>query len=813
MPGEPHSSSDGGDHLRAIELQVLGYLLAHREARDTVDGIMQWWLSGATSRWRGAEVAAALEALVARGWLTTSGQGRDETRYGLSPGHVDEIRRFLEQVSESAAGAERRGREGEALFEALRALDALLADVVAAVPASHDAGGPSDLLRGLYITPQEFERLLSHDPHAAAVESQGRLLETALACAPLARLGARFELEPFDLALLLLAVAVDLDLRYERLYAFLQDDVTRRRPSLDLCLNLLCRTPEEKIARRTRVSAGAPLVFHGLVQLVADPNQLQPPLLATYLRPDEQIIRLLLGQREMDVELARFCRVSTADEPWADLTLDHVLSDGIRRFLSHPDGDAHPLRLHLQGATAAARTRAARALARRAGRGLLEVNLERLLSGRDDAERQMARVLREATIQDAVPFFEGLAEASLPSAALERVARARQPMITGSASQGVPNSLATLGLVSVPLRVPGHRERRSVWERTVGDQGARLDADTAEVLSERFRLLPDQIADAVSSAFEQARVRGSPDGDAPVPAPEELFAAARAQSGQELAALARRVQPAATWKSIVVPASTEIQLREMCAWVASRSRVLADWGFDRRLALGKGLTALFVGPTGVGKTLAAEVMARELQLELFKIDLSTVVSKYVGDTEKTLEKIFAAAECTDAVLFFDEADALFGKRSEVRDSHDRYANIEVAFLLQKMEQYEGIAILATNLRANMDEAFTRRLQFVVEFPFPDERLRRDLWRVLFPPETPRDEAIDFGALARLRLAGGNVKNVVLSAAFLAAAEGKPVGMAHLVHAAHREFEKLGLPWSGELGEFETRAPVRTQVSA
>jgi SpoVK/Ycf46/Vps4 family AAA+-type ATPase len=226
--------------------------------------------------------------------------------------------------------------------------------------------------------------------------------------------------------------------------------------------------------------------------------------------------------------------------------------------------------------------------------------------------------------------------------------------------------------------------------------------------------------------------------------------------------------------------------------------VLGRWGFDRRHSQGPGVNALFAGPSGVGKTMAAEVVARELGLEIYKVDLSTVVSKYIGDTEKNLDRIFTAAEDADGILFFDEAEALFGKRSEVRDSHDRYANIEVAYLLQKMEQYQGIAILATNLRSNMDEAFTRRLQFVVEFPFPEEADRAAIWRVHFPSEAPRDEGIDFGALARLRLAGGNIKNIVLSAAFLAAAEGASIGMPHLLAAARREVQKLGRP----LGEVE-----------
>jgi SpoVK/Ycf46/Vps4 family AAA+-type ATPase len=213
------------------------------------------------------------------------------------------------------------------------------------------------------------------------------------------------------------------------------------------------------------------------------------------------------------------------------------------------------------------------------------------------------------------------------------------------------------------------------------------------------------------------------------------------------------------------------------------------------LALGKGLNVLFSGPPGTGKTMAGDVIANELSLTLYKIDLSQVVSKYIGETEKNLERIFTAAQSTNAILFFDEADALFGKRSEVKDAHDRYANIEVGYLLQKMEEYEGVAILATNLRSHMDDAFVRRMHAIVEFPFPDEMHRRRIWEVLFPPEAPLGEDVDFWSLAReVRLAGGNIKTIVLTAAFYAAAEGSRIGMAHLLLAARREYQKMGRTW-------------------
>jgi hypothetical protein len=271
-----------------------------------------------------------------------------------------------------------------------------------------------------------------------------------------------------------------------------------------------------------------------------------------------------------------------------------------------------------------------------------------------------------------------------------------------------------------------------------------------------------------------------------------LDVAAAPRRTRELAALTRRVQPVCTWGDLVVPDATAAQLRELCARVGLRSTVFDEWGFGAKLARGRGTTALFTGPPGTGKTTAAEVVAGELGVELFAIDLSTVVSKYIGETEKNLERIFTAAAASDAILLFDEADALFGKRSEVHDAHDRYANVETSYLLQRMEQYDGVAILATNLRQNLDEAFTRRLQFVVEFPFPDEELREGIWRVCFPPGAPLAGALDLAGLARdFRLSGANIRNAALRAAFLAAGRREPIGMTHIRQAIDREFQHLG----------------------
>jgi hypothetical protein len=379
---------------------------------------------------------------------------------------------------------------------------------------------------------------------------------------------------------------------------------------------------------------------------------------------------------------------------------------------------------------------------------------------------------------------------------LERV----QIYVTSEQRWNAGNSTACVWRV-FDFPVPSFLNRVRLWQLALGAHGVATEPDVElEALAGRYALTGGAIHRACTDAVRSMEI-----GETGMRSlsSRDLESAARGQSSHGLRRFAQKVDVRAAWESLVVPRHILRQLRDVCTAERYRQTVYGKWGFDQRLTSGKGLNVLFCGSSGTGKTMAAGIVARELSLDLYRIDLSIVVSKYIGETEKQLSLIFREAKASNAALFFDEADALFGKRSEVKDAHDRYANIEVAYLLQKMEEYDGIVILATNLRRNMDDAFSRRLQHVIEFPFPDAEHRERIWRSILPPAAPVASDIDFGFLGRqFELSGGNIRNVALASAFFAAEEGTPIRMEHCVVATALEMQKTGkLPSRAEFRDY------------
>ena len=620
---------------------------------------------------------------------------------------------------------------------------------------------------------------------------------------PLKSLQIEYGLTDFDLNILIICLAPELDLRYERLYAFLQDDVTRRRPSVDLALNLLCTTGEEKARHREHFEAGAPLIHHRLIHLLSDRDEPGAPLLSHYLQLDGQIVSFLLGQSGLDPRMSDFAQ-------WIDPQVGLDASELERDFqqgllvLAETKSDAdEPLRLYFQGGSGFGRQQTAEGLANALDMRLLVVDLPSMLAVDRNLEWSLQLIFRAASFEKAIVYFADFDHLRSEEQRLNlrrfwnAVLNDRGFTVLAGSQAWEPVTQQSSGVIVVRFALPSYERRFQLWQDELAENESEADLADLQAVAARFRLTPAQIAEAALAAVNSTRMELDPaaaDEEQVLAIPREaLFAAARRQSGHELAKLARLIEPHYEQEDLRLPPDSKEQLLEIVQRVELREKVLEDMGFGEKHVRGRGVTVLFAGPPGTGKTMAAEVLANELGLDLYRIDLSSVISKYIGETEKNLERIFQAAQNANAVLFFDEADALFGKRSEVRDSHDRYANIEISYLLQKMEDYDGVAILATNLRQNLDESFIGRLTVTVSFHQPDEQYRREIWDRVWPENAaPKLKPAERDHLSRnFKLTGRDIKNIATAAAYQAAGEDKDIEIDELLHATRREYQKMG----------------------
>ncbi|WP_181766738.1 ATP-binding protein [Streptomyces albidus (ex Kaewkla and Franco 2022)] len=641
---------------------------------------------------------------------------------------------------------------------------------------------PDDEFRGLYLNDETVLRLLDEGRSIAAPDEteSDRLAESesrADATSRLHTLAREFGLSALDVEILLITLLPDLDDRFESFYGYLNDDVTRRRPSAGLALGL-CGLPAADAGARARLHPLSPLRKGGLL-LIEEPER---PFLARALRVPDRVTAHLLGD-------------DTADPRIADLLVPRPDVPGV--------GDPAPLARALEnGVTLAylredqggAGTSLGASALLRSGRMPLGIDLDRLAE--DPNPTEAVRVLtREARLTGS-----GLVCGPLDSLLPEKVGVIRQltdspvPVIqVGRAPWDASWSKHPPLLLQAPRVEP--TARADLWKTSYGE-GVPPELDLTRTLSP-FLLTPDQIAGAARATSQTAALNG---GEL---TPDHVRAGARAQNAAGLDRLARHIEPAVDWNDLVLPSDPLAQLRELTARARHRDRVLGEWGMRPGGGRGRGVTALFAGDSGTGKTMSAEVIAADLGLDLYTVDLSTVIDKYVGETEKNLERIFTEAAGINGVLLFDEADAIFGKRSEVKDAHDRYANVESAYLLQRMETFDGLAILATNLRANLDDAFTRRLDLVIDFPLPEAAERLVLWERCLAPLLPHAEDLDLDFCAdSFELAGGNIRSIAITAAYLTAESGAPVTMPDLIHAIQREYQKLGrLTLASEFGPY------------
>ena len=689
------------------------------------------------------------------------------------------------------SGSESSGHD--ALVTALQTLDRLLG---LAVDKTARMLGPATLMdpwRGMHLDAEEVKRVLRRERNAAvSVPDAADALASCLSGNAAAHFHRVDGLDAVDLAIIVIVLAPDIDLRYERIYAYLQDDVSRKRPTPDLIANLLCTSTLERLQLMQRFAANASLFKHGVLQWCGNVDN---PDLARPVR---------IARAWLDV-LAR--RDVAAHDSDTDATIeieraaiDPEVAARVESLVQKATRFERPIRLVLQGPHGAGKYALARLIARAAAVSLHAVDIRDCTTA-DELRSTLRKAINEAAVRRALPYLHG---AGRLHGRNPQLVRALQALLADTTIGFVLALKAPLPFVHgaavtaerVDLGLPSAASRQRAWTVAFNQHAIAVSREDIETTALRFILSAAQIAQAAADVAQQVGDTGAKSASA-----ADLAAAARRLCGDELALMAQRVRPVAGFESLVAAPEVQAQLREICARVALRERVRQCWIGDSVHARNVGVNALFAGPSGTGKTLAAEIIARELGLDLFRIDLSAVVSKYIGETEKNLDSVFAAAANANAVLFFDEADALFGKRSEVKDAHDRYANIEIAYLLQKIEQFDGVAILATNLKQNLDEAFTRRLTFCVNFAFPEEAERVRLWQTLWPASAGRASDVDFAALAReYRVSGGNIRNIVIASAYLAAADGQIVTREHVLHATRREFQKLG----------KTLAPVSAQ---
>jgi SpoVK/Ycf46/Vps4 family AAA+-type ATPase len=625
---------------------------------------------------------------------------------------------------------------------------------------------------------------------------------------PLVRLAKLFGLGPQEQDALLICVAPEIDLCFETLYSYAQNDVTRKRPTPDLVLRLLSQTQGEKIARRSLFSPEGPLLQGPLIRLADEAQDREGSFLARPLRSEERIVDFLLEHEGLDARLRSFATIAAPTRKLTELYFPATLAQALR----NAEGQLTATRgtIFLQGPSGSGKRAVAEAFSTASARPLLAVDLRCVSNSAAPVSTILPTLRREATLLGAnllLAHAESLVSDD-PSSRTQRTqweAALHSFPFTVFIGSEVPwptsHAEARSHWSAFELPVPLAAHRAQLWQQAIQNVGSDFPTNLdLTALANRFALTGGEIENACQAAQTRASLRPPVERTISL---DDLEAAARAGSSHGLNRLAQKAKLLHDWNDLILAPRFLRQLREVCAAEKYRHQIYSDWGFDQRLAQGKGLNVLFSGTSGTGKTMSAGIIARELSLDLYKIDLSTVVSKYIGETEKQLSQIFREARSSNAILFFDEADALFGKRSEVKDAHDRYANVEVAYLLQKMEEYEGIVILATNFRKNMDEAFTRRLHYVVDFPFPDAESREKIWKSFIPSKAPLADDIDFSFLARqFELAGGNIRNVALSAAFLAAEQGSPIRMEHFIRATSRELQKMGkLPTRSEFRDF------------
>lgn len=605
---------------------------------------------------------------------------------------------------------------------------------------------------------------------AATAREEAARVEPAPALLTLAE---RLGLSTFERDALLLCAAPEFDPSFATLFGKVQGSPTRSAPTFALVLAALEDPTWDAL------SPHRPLRYSRLVEINQNGST---PLTAAGLRVDERVVNLLKGLNVMDE------RLRAAVEPVGEVTpLAASQQEAVRDVLDQLRMEAARAAIpvvQLTGGDAESRQAVAQHACAALGRRLYRLGPESLPSTPGEIESLARLWQRETLLLPLALFLDTDALEGPSSEAAVHLQRflSRDPgmVFLGVRETPIPLRGATF---SVEVRKPSRAEQREEWARLLEGRAAPEEAEAvSQLLAGQFHLSFGSIQRAAAAGMRESSHRA------------RLWQCCRDLTRPQLDRLAQRLEPKATWEHLVLPDEQMKTMRQIAGQVRDRHRVYQDWGFGKFMSRGFGINALFAGESGTGKTMAAEVLANDLELNLYRIDLSAVVSKYIGETEKNLRRLFDAAEEGGAILFFDEADALFGKRSEVKDSHDRYANIEINYLLQRIEAFSGLSILATNRKSALDQAFMRRLRFIVNFPFPSPKERKAIWMKALPADLPKGD-LDYDRLGRLSVSGGNIHSIALNAAFIAAQNGQRVTMPILMDAARAEMRKLERPYT------------------
>jgi hypothetical protein len=605
-----------------------------------------------------------------------------------------------------------------------------------------------------------------------SAEKQYRELTSGMSLAPALEVLAKlFRLSPFERSVLLFCAGMELDSSFAAACAVAHGNPQQAYPTFGLALAAF---PD---AHWSALAPDAPLRHWRLIEFASGGSP-GAPVTTRPLRIDERILHYLTGLSHLDERLAGSAERSN---PENELMPSHErIAHAIAASWSHVlAGSVLPVVLLCGPSSQNIQAIAARACAS-AGLGLHVVSADAVPQGVAERNGFIRLWERESVLSRSALLLDhhecGHTEPAHEVAVGDFIQKGKMALLVSARER--PRFRGRHS-IEFDVKHPTPNEQGDVWRTALGGLAQSLDGGL-DMLASQFSLPSPAIRSAAACARGSNATRSLLDA---------LWEECRRLTRARMDDLAQRIEASAAWDDLVLPEAQKAILREVVAHVRCRSRVYESWGFANKGARGLGISALFAGASGTGKTMAAEVLARDLRLDLYRIDLSSVVSKYIGETEKNLRRLFDAAEEGGAILLSDEADALFGKRSEVKDSHDRYANIEVSYLLQRMECYRGLAILTTNFKSALDPAFLRRIRFVVQFPFPDAEQRAEIWRRIFPPSTPT-RGLELRKLAQLNVPGGNIRNIALNSAFLAANENSDVRMSHILRAARSEYAKI-----------------------